>query len=104
MQHSGRGRHTEDRDSEGRKVRQLSILCIRDRVVQGGLKLILEPIFDADFQLGSYGYRPKRSVQAAIRRVSEAILRGQAYVAGLDLRSYFDSARHHIVLEVSLVG
>src|SRR5271155_2787084 len=42
----------------GKKVRVLSIPCIRDRVVQGALKLILEPIFEADFQAGSFGYRP----------------------------------------------
>ena len=45
---------------DGGKVRVLSIPAIRDRVVQGALKLILEPIFEADFQPGSYGYRPKR--------------------------------------------
>jgi RNA-directed DNA polymerase len=45
----------------GNKVRVLSIPTIRDRVVQGALKLILEPIFEADFQSGSYGYRPKRT-------------------------------------------
>jgi RNA-directed DNA polymerase len=44
----------------GKKVRILSIPSIRDRVVQGAMKLILEPIFEADFQAGSYGYRPKR--------------------------------------------
>src|SRR6185369_15220966 len=52
---------------EGGKVRQLSIPSIRDRVVQGALKLILEPIFEPDFQPGSFGYRPKKSAHAAIR-------------------------------------
>jgi RNA-directed DNA polymerase len=84
---------------EGGTVRQLSIPTIRDRVVQGALKLILEPIFEADFQPGSYGYRPKRSAHAAVQRVSEAILQGKIYVIDLDLRSYFDTVRHHIVLE-----
>jgi len=84
---------------EGGKVRQLSIPTIRDRVVQGALKLILEPIFEADFQPGSYGYRPKRSAHAAVQRVSEAILQGKTYVIDLDLRSYFDTVRHHIVLK-----
>jgi RNA-directed DNA polymerase len=84
---------------EGGKVRQLSIPSIRDRVVQGALKLILEPIFDADFQTGSFGYRPKKAAHAAIRRVSEAILKGKTYVIDLDLRSYFDTVKHHIVLE-----
>jgi len=83
---------------EGGKTRQLSIPCIRDRVVQGALKLILEPIFEADFQPGSYGYRPKKTAHAAIRRVSEAIVRGMTYVVDLDLRSYFDTVRHYIVL------
>ena len=80
-------------------TRQLSIPAIRDRVVQGALKLILEPIFDADFQPGSYGYRPKRSAHQAVQRVSEAILRGKTYVIDLDLRAYFDNVRHHILLK-----
>src|SRR5437870_4423031 len=84
---------------EGGKVRQLSIPSIRDRVVQGALKLILEPIFEADFQPGSFGYRPKKTAHAALQRVSEAILKGKTYVIDLDLRSYFDTVRHHIVLE-----
>jgi RNA-directed DNA polymerase len=83
---------------DGGGSRGLSIPTIRDRVVQGALKLILEPIFDADFQPGSFGYRPKKSAQDAIRRVSEAILTGKTYVIDLDLRSYFDTVRHHIVL------
>jgi RNA-directed DNA polymerase len=84
---------------EGGKVRHLSIPTIRDRVVQGALKLILEPIFEADFQPGSYGYRPKQSAHAAVQRVAEAIVQGKTYVIDLDLRSYFDTVRHHIVLE-----
>jgi RNA-directed DNA polymerase len=83
----------------GGKIRQLSIPAIRDRVVQGALKLILEPIFEADFQEGSYGYRPKRTPHDAIHRVSEEIVQGKTYVIDLDLRSYFDTVRHHIVLE-----
>jgi RNA-directed DNA polymerase len=80
------------------KMRQLSIPSIRDRVVQGALKLILEPIFEADFQPGSFGYRPKKSAHAAIRRVQGAILEGKTYVIDFDLRAYFDTVRHHIVL------
>ena len=55
---------------DGGKVRVLSIPAIRDRVVQGALKLILEPIFEADFQPGSYGYRPKRTAHQAVDRVA----------------------------------
>src|ERR671934_1693547 len=65
---------------DGGKVRVLSIPAIRDRVVQGALKLILEPIFEADFQPGSFGYRPKKSAHTAIQRVREAILEGKTYV------------------------
>src|SRR5215471_5542499 len=78
----------------GKKVRVLSIPSIRDRVVQGALKLILEPIFEADFQPGSFGYRPKKSAHTAIQRVSTAILEGKTYVIDLDLRSYLDTASY----------
>jgi RNA-directed DNA polymerase len=84
---------------DGNKVRVLSIPSIRDRVVQGALKLILEPIFEAEFQPGSYGYRPKKSAHAAIQRVKQAILEGKTRVIDFDLRSYFDTVKHHIVLE-----
>src|ERR1700726_62725 len=84
---------------DGGKVRVLSIPAIRDRVVQGALKLILEPIFEADFQSGSYGYRPKRSAHQAVARVSEAITQGRTRVLDFDLRSYFDNIRHHILFE-----
>lgn len=83
----------------GGKVRVLSIPTIRDRVVQGALKLILEPIFEADFQPGSFGYRPKKSPQDAVRRVAGAIAHGKTHVIDLDLRSYFDTVSHRIVLE-----
>jgi RNA-directed DNA polymerase len=83
----------------GGKVRVLSIPAIRDRVVQGALKHILEPIFEADFQSGSFGYRPKRTPHGAIQRVSDAIIQDKMHVIDLDLRSYFDTVRHHIVLE-----
>ena len=83
----------------GGGTRQLSIPTIRDRVVQGALKLILEPIFEADFQPGSFGYRPKRSAHDAIQRVSAAILTSKTYVIDLDLRAYFDTVRHHVLLK-----
>ena len=82
----------------GSKVRVLSIPAIRDRVVQGALKLILEPIFEADFQPGSYGYRPRRTAQQAVLRVDEAIMRGKKRIIDLDLKAYFDSVRHDVLL------
>src|SRR5713101_1338323 len=80
------------------KVRTLSIPCIRDRVVQGALKLIIEPIFEADFQPGSFGYRPKRSAQQAVIRVADAIAMGKTHVIDLDLKAYFDGVRHDVLL------
>src|ERR1700674_1065498 len=78
------------------KVRTLSIPCIRDRVVQGALKLIVEPIFEADFQPGSFGYRPKRSAQQAVSRVADAIVGGKARVIDIDLKAYFDGDRKSV--------
>ena len=81
------------------EVRVLSIPAIRDRVVQGALKLILEPIFEADFQPGSFGYRPKKTAHDAVQRVAEAIVRRKTRVLDFDLRSYFDNIRHDRLLE-----
>ena len=72
------------------KVRILSIPAIRDRVVQGALKLILEPIFEADFQPGSFGYRPKRTAHAAVKLVADAIVRHKTHIIDLDLKAYLD--------------
>ena len=74
---------------DGGKVRVLSIPAIRDRVAQGALKLILEPIFEADFQPGSFGYRPKRTAHDAVQRVAEAIVQQKTRVLDFDLRSLF---------------
>jgi RNA-directed DNA polymerase len=82
----------------GDKVRVLGIPAIRDRVVQGALKLILEPIFEADFHDGSYGYRPKRTAAQAVDRVAEAIVRNKTRVIDLDLAAFFDSVRHDVLL------
>ena len=82
----------------GTKVRVLGIPTIRDRVVQGALKLILEPIFEADFQPGSYGYRPKRSAHAAVQRVAEAIAQYKTRGIDVDLQAFFDNVRPHVLL------
>lgn len=81
---------------DGGKVRVLSIPAIRDRVAQGALKLILEPIFEADFQPGSFGYRPKRTAHDAVQRVAEAIVQQKTRVLDFDLRSYFDNVRRAV--------
>src|SRR5579862_7149008 len=93
-----RNRRREIPKEGDKKVRTLSIPAIRDRVVQGALKLILEPIFEADFQPGSYGYRPKRTAHEAISRVAESIVRQKTRIMDIDLRSYFDNVRHDVLL------
>src|SRR6266699_4636350 len=82
----------------GKKVRVLSIPAIRDRVVQGALKLILEPIFEADLQSGSYGYRPKRTAHEAVNRVAKAIVLHHTRVIDLDLKAYVDNIQHYLLL------
>ena len=83
---------------DGGKVRVLSIPAIRDRVVQGALKLILEPIFEADFEPGSFGYRPQRTTHEAVDRVARAIVQHKTRVIDIDLSSYFDNVRHDRLL------
>ena len=83
---------------DGGKVRVLGIPAIRDRVVQGALKLILEPIFEADFYDGSYGYRPQRTAQEAVNRVAQAIVRNKTQVIDVDLAAFFDTVRHDVLL------
>src|ERR1700693_112526 len=84
---------------DGGKVRVLSIPAIRDRVVQGAVKLILEPIFEADFQPGSYGYRRKRTAHQAVNRVAQAMVESKTRIIDIDLRAYFDNVQHHLLLE-----
>src|SRR5215831_14537570 len=92
-----RNRRQEIPKGDG-KVRVLGIPCIRDRVVQGALKLVLEPIFEADFQPGSFGYRPGRTAHEALQRVAEAIVKCKTRVIDIDLRAYFDNVRHDLLL------
>jgi len=71
------------------KTRRLGIPTIKDRVVQGALKLILEPIFEADFHQSSYAYRPKRTAHQALDRVVHGLIQGLTQVIDVDLKSYF---------------
>jgi RNA-directed DNA polymerase len=94
-----RARKKEIPKDGGKKVRVLSIPSIRDRVVQGAMKLILEPIFEADFQSGSYGYRPKRTAHQAVNRVAQAIVEEKTRIIDVDLSAYFDNVQHYLLLE-----
>src|SRR3954463_15337113 len=93
-----RNRRKEIPKDGGSKVRVLGIPCIRDRVVQGALKLILEPIFEADFQPGSFGYRPGRTAHEALERVRVGLVKQLHQVIDLDLASFFDTVRHDLLL------
>jgi RNA-directed DNA polymerase len=76
------------------KTRVLGIPTVRDRVVQGALKLILEPIFEADFRGCSYGYRPRRHAHQAIDRVTRGILQGLTRVVDVDLSGYLETSSY----------
>jgi group II intron reverse transcriptase/maturase len=82
--------------SDGRQ-RPLGIPCVRDRVVQQACKIVIEPIFEANFQDNSYGFRPKRSAQQAVKVVREALVRGW-YVVDADIQSYFDTIDQELLM------
>ena len=71
--------------------RPLGIPTIRDRVVQMAAKIVIEPIFEADFCEHSYGFRPKRSAHEAVDAVAEALLKGKQRVIDADLSKYLDA-------------
>src|SRR6267378_7211411 len=79
--------------------RPLGIPTIRDRVVQTAAKLLLEPIFEADFDPNAYGYRPKRSAVDAVKEVHRLIGRGYTDVIDADLSKYFDTIPHDDLLK-----
>lgn len=79
--------------------RPLGIPTIRDRVVQTAAKLVLEPIFEADFEDCAYGYRPNRSAQDAVRQVHRALCEGYTEVVDADLAKYFDTIPHHELMQ-----
>lgn len=81
------------------KMRILGIPTIKDRVAQGALKLILEPIFEADFADNSYGYRPGKSQHDAVVRVAKAGMKRLNTVIDVDLSAYFDNIRHHLLMQ-----
>ncbi len=85
------------KSSEPAKLRPLGIASIRDWVVQQACKIVIEPVFEANFQNNSYGFRPKRSAQQAVKVVREALVRGQ-YVVEADLQSYYDTIDHAMLM------
>lgn len=78
--------------------RPLGIPTVRDRVAQGALRNVLEPIFERDFAAHSYGFRPGRSAKDALRRVWTLLEAGYTHVVDADLRSYYDTIPHQGLL------
>jgi RNA-directed DNA polymerase len=76
------------------KMRPLGIPCIEDRVVQQAVLLLLEPIFEQDFQECSHGFRPGRSTRDALQELKENIQEGRVQTYDADLSSYFDTINH----------
>ena len=81
------------------KLRKLGIPCIADRVVQAALKLVLEPIFEADFEPCSYGFRPRRRAQDAIAEIHHFGTRGYRWVLDADIEAAFDNCSHSAVMD-----
>ena len=79
--------------------RPLGIPTVRDRVVQQACKLVIEPIFEANFQDTSYGFRPKRSAHQAGKAVKQARIRGW-WVVDADIQHYFDTIDHTLLLSL----
>jgi RNA-directed DNA polymerase len=79
--------------------RPLGIPTVRDRVVQQAAKLVLEPIFEADFLPVSYGYRPKRTATQALETIRQAFITGRVWAVECDIRSFFDSIDHSRLLQ-----
>ena len=81
--------------------RPLGIPTVKDRVVQTALKLVLEPIWEAEFAEQSYGFRPRRGCKDALRRVQELLNGGSTWVVDVDIQGYFDSLPHgRLIAEV----
>jgi len=90
-------------DKPGSKEkRPLGIPCVRDRVVQAALRLVIEPIVEREFVAHSYGFRPERGCKDALREVERLLKEGYTHVVDADLKSYFDSIPHApLVAEVA---
>lgn len=85
------------------KMRPLGIPTVRDRLVQMATKIVIEPIYEADFRECSYGFRPKRSAHGATEKIRETVNQGKIYwVVDVDITGYFDNIPHEKLMQ--LVG
>jgi group II intron reverse transcriptase/maturase len=85
---------------DGSGVRKLGIPTVVDRVIQQAIAQQLHPLFEPLFSEGSYGYRPKRSAQQAIRKVKEYAEKGYGYAVEIDLSKYFDTLNHELLMNL----
>jgi len=85
--------------ADGRE-RVLGIPAVRDRVVQAAAKLVLEPVFEADFRPSSYGFRPKRSAHQALEVVRQTVNRGQNWVVDADIQAFFDEIDAEVLMKL----
>ena len=81
------------------KRRPLGIPTVRDRVVQQACRIVIEPIFEANFRDNSYGFRPRRSAAQAVKVVKEALVKGW-WVVDADIESYFDRIDHDLLMSL----
>jgi RNA-directed DNA polymerase len=82
------------------KTRPLGIPTGKDRVVQMAVKLVIEPLFEADFRPCSFGFRPKKTPCMALSTIVQSINDGYLFVVDVDLKSYFDTISHELLLEL----
>jgi len=80
------------------KTRPLGIPTVKDRVVQMAVKLVIEPLFEADFLPCSFGFRPKKTPRMALSAIVQSINEGYLFVVDVDLKSYFDTISHDLLL------
>lgn len=86
--------------SNSKELRPLGIPTIRDRVVQMAVKMVIEPLWEADFIGTSYGFRPKKNAQQAIKTIRDNIHAGYKFVLDADVKKYFDTIPHAKLLKV----
>jgi RNA-directed DNA polymerase len=82
------------------KQRPLGIPTVRDRVAQAAAKVVLEPIFEADFRESSYGFRPKRSAHQACEQLRQAVNRGANWIVELDIEAFYDRIDHELLMKL----
>jgi group II intron reverse transcriptase/maturase len=80
--------------------RGLGIPAVRDRVVQGAAKVVLEPIFEAQFRNSSYGFRPKRNAHQAGEQLRQAVNRGANWIVELDIEAFYDRIDHELLMKL----